>query len=95
MHLVFLHNAIQPMEIFQVGARMIISTDTDFNWLTLFSNLTTSFHQMVLVPVYQDGGTCGQYPGPRRQVLPPQDLEFGGIVTKGLTSNQNINCPVY
>lgn len=75
------------------GRRMIVSSDTDSNWLPLFRNLTTTFHQILLVPVYQDGGTCGGYPGETRQVLPPQDLEFAGVVTKGLETNQNINCP--
>ena len=72
---------------------MIVSTDTDSNWLPLFRNLSTPFHQILLVPVYQDGGTCGGYPGERRQVLPPADLEFAGVTTKGLTSNHNIHCP--
>jgi len=77
----------------EVGERMVISTDTDSNWLPLFRNLSAPFHQILLVPVYQDGGTCGHYPGERRQVLPPSDLQFVGLTARGLKSNRNINCP--
>jgi len=75
------------------GRRMIVSTDTDSNWLPLFRNLSSSFHQVLLIPVYQDGGTCGGYPGDRRTVLPLEELEFAGDITMGLTSNQGIHCP--
>ena len=77
----------------QGGRRMIVSTDTDSNWLPLFRNLSSSFHQVLLVPVYQDGGTCGGYPGDRRTVLPLEELEFAGDISMGLTSNQGIHCP--
>lgn len=75
------------------GKRMIISTDTDSNWLPLFYNLSSSFHQILLVPVYQDGGTCGGYPGERRAALTPGELQFVGDVSRGLSSNKDIHCP--
>ena len=73
---------------------MIISTDTDSNWLPLFSNLTSVFHQVLLVPVYQDGGTCGEYPGDSREVVSPEEIEFAGTVTRGLYTNKDITCPI-
>ena len=48
--------------IFQ-GDRMLVSTDTEINWLSLFSNLSSPSHQLVGVPVYEDGGSCGVYGG--------------------------------
>jgi hypothetical protein len=71
----------------------MVSTDTDSTWLPLFRNLSTPFHQILLVPVYEDGGTCGAYPGERKEVPKPQELEFTGNISKGLTTNRNIHCP--
>ena len=42
---------------------MLVSTDTEINWLSLFSNLSSPSHQLVGVPVYEDGGSCGVYGG--------------------------------
>ena len=42
---------------------MLVSTDTELNWLSLFSNLSSPSHQLVGVPVYEDGGSCGKYGG--------------------------------
>ena len=72
---------------------MIVSTDTDAAWLPKFGNLTTPFHQVLLVPVYQDGGTCGAYPGKRKTVPMPHELEFAGRVSEELFTNENIRCP--
>ena len=72
---------------------MVISTDTDAAWLPMFSNLTSLFHQVLLVPVYQDGGTCGAYPGKRKNVPSPQKLEFAGIINADLFTNEDIRCP--
>ena len=81
------------LKLFQGSSRMIISTDTDSNWLPMFRNLSTPFHQILLVPVYQDGGTCGQYLRERTKVVPPSDLSFAGVTSRGLESNIDINCP--
>ena len=43
--------------------RMLVSTDTELSWLSLFSNLSSPSHQLVGVPVYEDGGSCGKYGG--------------------------------
>ena len=72
---------------------MIISTDTDSNWLPMFRNLSNLFHQVLLVPVYQDGGTCGGYPGERKEAPTPQELEFAGKVSRGLKTNRIIHTP--
>ena len=42
---------------------MLVSTDTELSWLSLFSNLSSPNHQLVGVPVYEDGGSCGKYGG--------------------------------
>ena len=42
---------------------MLVSTDTELNWLSLFSNLSSPSHQLVGVPVFEDGGSCGLYGG--------------------------------
>ena len=69
---------------------MIVSTDTDAAWLPKFANLTPPFHQVLLVPVYQDGGTCGAYPGKRKNVPMPHKLEFTGRFSEELFTNENI-----
>ena len=42
---------------------MVVSTDTELSWLSLFSNLSSPSHQLVGVPVFEDGGSCGLYGG--------------------------------
>ena len=42
---------------------MLVSTDTELSWLSLFSNLSSPSHQLVGVPVFEDGGSCGLYGG--------------------------------
>ena len=42
---------------------MLVSTDTELNWLSLFTNLSSPSHQLVGVPVYEDGANCGIYAG--------------------------------
>ena len=49
---IFICNYIQ-------GERLLVSTDSDLTWLSLFLNLSSPTHQLVGVPVYEDGGTCG------------------------------------
>ena len=52
--------------------RMLVSTDTELNWLSLFSNLSSPSHQLVGVPVFEDGGNCGLYGGGGRPVRESQ-----------------------
>ena len=42
----------------------MVSSDDNLNWISLFSNLSTSFHQLVGVPVYEDGAHCGFWDSP-------------------------------
>ena len=77
----------------QGAGRMVVSTDTDSNWLPLFRNLSSAFHQILLVPVYQDGSTCGHYPGEKRNTVAHTELSFAGDVSKQLPSNVGIKCP--
>ena len=39
--------------------RLLVSAESDLTWLSKFHNLSSPFHQLVGVPVYEDGGTCG------------------------------------
>ena len=51
-------------EIFpQVEKRILVSADTELNWLHQFKNLTAPYHQIIGVPVYEDGASCGKYIG--------------------------------
>ena len=52
---------------------MIVSADTDSVWLALFQNLTSEFHQILLVPVNEDGVTCGAK-GAKRMNCAESDL---------------------
>jgi hypothetical protein len=72
---------------------MIVSADTDSVWLSLFHNLSSQFHQILLVPVYEDGATCGEYGAKRMKVKPLREMEFAGSITKELTTNREISCP--
>lgn len=40
--------------ICSVDKRLLISADTDKKWLSFFTDLETSWHQFVYVPVYED-----------------------------------------
>ena len=72
---------------------MIVSADTDSVWLALFHNLTSQFHQILLVPVNEDGVTCGAKGAKRMKVKPLREMEFAGSITKELTTNHEISCP--
>ena len=76
------------------GHRMLVSADTDSKWLTLFKNMTNSNHQILLVPVYEDGVTCGDayYPAERRDPPSHEEMEFAGDIKKKLTTNREIFC---
>lgn len=75
------------------GSRTIVSTDTDASWLTLFMNLSSPFHQIRYVPVFEDGNTCGTFPGHSMEPVRPENLEFAGTLQEGLVSNELIVCP--
>ena len=47
----------------QVENRILVSADTELNWLYQFKNLTAPYHQIIGVPVYEDGASCGKYLG--------------------------------
>jgi hypothetical protein len=72
---------------------MIVSADTDSVWLSLFQNLTSEFHQILLVPVNEDGVTCGAKGAKRMKVKPLREMEFAGSITKELTTHHEISCP--
>ena len=71
---------------------MLVSADTELSWLYKFRNLSSSFHQLIGVPVFQDGGNCGLWDG-NFPVLDREQLEFVGNVQDDLYTNQNIDCP--
>ena len=43
--------------------RILVSADTELNWLHQFKKLTGPNHQIIGVPVYEDGASCGKYMG--------------------------------
>ena len=71
---------------------MIVSADTEFAWLYKFRNLSSSYHQLVGVPVFQDGGSCGYKDG-NVPVLGREELALVGNVQEDLDTNENIVCP--
>ena len=74
---------------------MILSADTDFNWLIHSKNMSSDFHQFLYVPVFEDGGTCGTwYYTQAAKASKLEELGFAGIIANNLTSNRNINCPI-
>jgi len=77
----------------KVKNRILVSADTELNWLYQFKNLTAPYHQIIGVPVYEDGASCGKYLGGGASVLPLEELAFEGRIDKKLTSNKQITCP--
>ena len=71
---------------------MLISADTELSWLYKFRNLSTDYHQLIGVPVFQDGGNCGRWDG-NFPVLEKEQLEFVGDVKDNIETNENIMCP--
>ena len=71
---------------------MLVSTDTDLSWLFKFISNVTEYHQLVGVPVYDDGGHCGRWSG-GFPVLGADSLSRVGTVEKNLTTNTDIVCP--
>ena len=43
--------------------RLLVSTESDLTWLSKFRNLSPPFHQLVGVPVYEDGAGCRHHGG--------------------------------
>ena len=41
--------------------RLLVSAESDLTWLSKFHNLSSPFHQLVGVPVYEDGAGCGHH----------------------------------
>ena len=80
-------------EITKLQGRMLVSADTELNWLYQFQNLTGDNHQIIGIPVYEDGANCGVYPGARLTPLDYEQISFVGKVEKRLTNNKNIECP--
>lgn len=80
-------------DIVSLQGRMLVSTDSDLNWLSLFSNLSKPTHQIIGVPVFEDGAHCGDYDYPASPVLDHAQLSVMGDVTNQLKSNRGIKCP--
>ena len=94
---------------YQVENRILVSADTELNWLYQFKNLTAPYHQIIGVPVYEDGASCGKYLGRAQSnvlifsltmflgggasVLPLEKIAFEGKIDKKLNSNKHITCP--
>jgi len=55
--------------IAEAGNRGMVSADTDSLWLLRVADtfLASSWHQYVLVPVYEDYASCGRYFGAKRR----------------------------
>ena len=81
--------------IAQGEGRMLVSVDTELSWLSQFHNMTGPGHQIMGVPVYQDGANCGQYPGDGLPTLSSEKISFVGNVQSQemLQSNADIHCP--
>jgi len=77
----------------QVEGRILVSADTELNWLHQFKKLTGPNHQIIGVPVYEDGASCGKYMGGGGGVLPLAEIAFEGRIEKGLKTNKDISCP--
>ena len=75
-----------------LSPRMLVSSDTDLGWLFKFVDNSSAFHQMVGVPVYEDGAHCGRFPGGSFPVLGEESLRLVGSVNNLLRSNKDINC---
>ena len=71
---------------------MIVSADTELAWLYKFIELSSSFHQLIGVPVFQDGGNCGLYGG-SFPVLEKDQMAFVGVLDENVQTNENIFCP--
>ena len=72
--------------------RMLVSSDTDLGWLFKFASKRSEYHQLVGVPVYDDGAHCGRWQG-GFPVLDQDSLEIVGNTDRHLTSNKQIDCP--
>jgi len=77
----------------KVEKRILVSADTELNWLHQFKNLTAPYHQIIGVPVYEDGASCGKYIGGGATVLPLEEIAFEGKINRILTTNKEISCP--
>ena len=51
------------MPINEQGGRLLVSVDSDLTWLSKFLNLSSPSHQLVGLPVYEDGAGCRHYEG--------------------------------
>jgi len=76
------------------GGRLVVSTDTDLLWLSLFTNLSSPTHQLVGVPVYEDHAHCGKYGGGGDPTLDHAQMSVMGDVSNRLQSNMGTKCPV-
>ena len=82
-------------DIAQRDGGMVVSVDTELSWLSQFHNMTGPGHQIMGVPVYQDGANCGHYPGEGLPTLSSEKISFVGNVQSQemLKSNADIQCP--
>ena len=71
---------------------MLVSADTELAWLYKFKYLSCSYHQLIGVPVFQDGRNCGLWDG-NFPVLESHQLDFVGDVNDNYDTNENIFCP--
>ena len=56
--------------------RLLVSTESDLTWLSKFRNLSSPFHQLVGVPVYEDGAGCRHHGGGGLPVRERQSVEL-------------------
>jgi len=75
------------------GGRLLVSVDSDLTWLSKFLNLSSPSHQLVGLPVYEDGAGCRHYEGGSLTELDFAKLSVMGDVTNKLQSNRKIKCP--
>jgi len=84
--------------IAEAGKRGMVSADTDSSWILRVADtfLAHSWHQYVLVPVYEDFSSCGRRTGTKRRApaLPSQLGFAGSTAGVALNSNSQTTCPV-
>lgn len=75
------------------GGRLLVSAEPNLPWLSKFINLSSPSHQLVGLPVYEDGAGCRHYEGGSLTELDFAKLSVMGDVTNKLQSNRKIKCP--
>ena len=73
--------SISQMNLNLQKGRLLVSAESDLTWLSKFHNLSSPFHQLVGVPVYEDGAGCRNYGGGGDPVRERKSVELSNIYT--------------